>query len=367
MYQAPESIINDCINQLRSFTPGSEQFNDQVIELVTTKAALFSKMENPIWNLRTLSKTFLKHLSYPAGISTLDHIQIYEGMCGANGPLRDTGFDHYDALSSHSKLIAGLYYFIQADSSFINISKQHAITKQVTEIALEGGQNWQALKVQLELIDNQRPQAKLVASITDLLKNLAEHLYMDSDAVFIQKVGGVERLKEVGADIDRFCQSVLSRLSVSSLKIDGLSQVHRFIVEATNELHASGAITRDESNERHSRMLRAILSARVNKPKKESHESYRPMMLELAPHLNKKHASDLIPRLSKYLSLDEIKSHLKDPLSLIDLPAFKNGMAKHVDAGMQYDLVVKLGIDGLFKQSELQRLKGQKLESALGL
>jgi 2C-methyl-D-erythritol 2,4-cyclodiphosphate synthase len=363
----PTDIINDCIAAINGLSPDSVDFVDQVIELVTSKAALFSKMDNPIWNLRTLSKTFLKHLSSPAGISTLDHIKIYEGMYGANGSLRDTGFDHYDALSSHSKLIAGLYYFIQTDSSFINISKRHTITKQVTEIALEGGQNWKALKVQLELIDNQRPQAKLVASIPGLLKNLAEHLYMDSDAVLIQKLGGVERLKEVGADIDHFCQSVLSRLSVSSLKIDGLSQVHRFIVEATDELHTSGAITRDESNDRHSRMLRAILSARVNKPKKESHERYRPMMLELAPHLNKKHASDLIPRLSKYLSLDEIKSHLKEPLSLIDPPKFKVGLTKHVDAGMQYDLVVKLGLDGLFEHSELQRLKGAKLESALGL
>lgn len=367
MYQAPESIINDCINQLRSFTPGSEQFNDQVIDLVTEKAALFSTMENSTWNKRWLSETFLMHLSYPAGLSTLDHVHIYERMHCAGGPLYGTELDYYNPLPSHSRLIAAMYFFVQTDSNVINISKQHAITKQVTEIALEHGKHWQALQVELALIDGQRPQARLAESIPDLLKNLAEHLHTDKGAVLIQRAGGVERLKEIGADIDDVCKSVLKNLSTTSLLNIILFQVHRFIVDATCELHASGTISREESNERHCRMLRAVLNAKKRDPGKNDQDCYEKMMLELTPHMSKKHAPDLIPRLTSYLTLDEIKDHLKDPLSLIDLPAFKNGMAKHVDAGMQYDLVVKLGIDGLFKQSELQRLKGQKLESALGL
>jgi hypothetical protein len=367
MYQAPESIINDCIKQLRSFTPGSEQFNDQVIELAVSKSALYTKMANSIWNLKSLSGTFVRHLSFHAGISTLDFVEIFEGMYGANGPLRGAGLDYYDPLPTHAKLIAAMHYFMRTDSGFINISKQQAITKQVAEIALEGGKNWQALKGQLALIELQRPQARLAESVPDLLKNLAEHLYMDSDAVFIQKVGGVERLKEVGADIDDVCRAVLKSLSTTSLLNTRLSQVHRLIVDATCELHASGTISREESNERHCRLLRAVLNAKRRDLGKDAHECYQKMMLELTPHMSKKHASDLIPRLTAYLKLDEIKDHLKGPLSIIDLSAFKSGMTKHVDAGMQYDLVVKLGIDGLFKQSELQKLKGAKLESALGL
>jgi hypothetical protein len=360
----PAEIMNDCFTQLEFFTPGSDTFIDQVCELAATKVNLFSRMEDGPANMRALVGFFTLNLPVKNGVSTLEYIAILERLFGIGGPLHGNKIDHY-SMAPNAQFIAAMY-FIQAAPGLNDPIKQNIIQRHVTGIALEAGNAWKALRTQLELIDQAKPQARLVESIADLLQNLRLRFHTDNDAVLIQKAGGVERLKEIGADIDAICQGVLERIHATRLSHVGLPLVHRFIVDATSELHASSKITREVANERLSMMLVAVLNVRRNQ-KKSVHPCYREMMLELAPHMSKQHASELIPRLGNYLPLEELTSHLNDPLALINLTEFKKALNKHTDAGIQYDLVVKLGLASLFEGSELQKLKGQKLESALGL
>ena len=360
----PAEIMNDCFTQLEFFTPGSDTFIDQVCELAATKANLFSKMEDRPANMKALVGFFSLNLPVKNGVSTLEYIAIFERLFGIGGPLHGNKIDHY-SMAPNAQFIAAMY-FMQAAPCLNDPLQQNIIQRHVTEIALEAGKAWKALRAQLEVIDQAKPQARLVESIADLLQNLRLRFHTDNDAVLIQKAGGVERLKEIGADIDAICQGVLTRIHATRLSHVGLPLVHRFIVDATCELQASGKITREVANERLSMMLVAVLNVRRNQ-KKSVHPCYREMMLELAPRMGKKHASELIPRIGNYLSMEELTSNLKEPLSLINLPEFKKALSKHTDAGIQYDLVVKLGLAGLFEASELQELKGAKLESALGL
>lgn len=86
MSQASQDIINDCIKTLGSFTPGADDFIDQVCELAASKSKQFSTREDLFLNMRTLADVFARHLPIRAGASTLDFIRIFERLFGAEGP-----------------------------------------------------------------------------------------------------------------------------------------------------------------------------------------------------------------------------------------------------------------------------------------
>jgi hypothetical protein len=52
---------------------------------------------------------------------------------------------------------------------------------------------------------------------------------------------------------------------------------------------------------------------------------------------------------------------------MVEPEAFKNGLSKWVDKGEQLELLKALGIEDLFSEVDINKMKGSKLESALGL
>lgn len=366
------AITSHCIRVLKTLSPDADNYVDQVINLGVTQAAAIRQQDlrgTPTL-LRCLGDTFVKTLAYKGGVTTMNYIHIFEGLCGRHGPLRsDQGIAHYDVLPKHSKFIAAMFYLSRAEFSVIDQGVQTVIKKQVSEIALEAGKNWDGLNAELQMIDAQRPEARTLHDIALILEVLQNQFTTEQDVVFIQKSGGVKRLKEIGAGINAICLSMLKRIPVTSMGHVGLPLVHQFLKDANNELLASGAISQRVANERLTVMMTAVLNVRRKQKKKTVDPCYHEMMVDLMPNLTKEKAPVLIPRLTNYVTVPEIANHLKDPASLIqdDLDGFKMALKKQADASLQYDLVMALGLDGLFEPSELQKLKGAKLESALGL
>jgi hypothetical protein len=366
-----QAITNYCIKMLQTLSPYSDDFVGQVLQLGCSQAAALHqlRLQGTDTLIRGLGDTFVKILSYKDGVSTMQYIQIFESLYGVNGPLAtDVFIDHYNALPSHSKLIAAMLYLSLAEPSVIGIGKRWVIKKQVSEIALQAGKNWKGLNTELQVIDGQRSEARVLDHIPHFLRNLQTLFTTEKDVVFIQQSGGVERLKEIGAGINSICLSMLNRIPTTSMGHVGLPLVHQFLKDANSELLASGVITKEVANERQSLMMQGVLNVRRSL-KKEVNPCYHAMLVDLMPNLSKKHAPVLIPRLMNYLAVDEIKANVKDLVSLIeaDLPSFKKALKSNVDSGMHHDLVIKLGVDCLFKPTEMQKLKGAKLESALGL
>jgi hypothetical protein len=366
-----QAITNHCIKTLQALSPDADDYVDQVLQLGVSQAAALRQLQlvGTSTLIRSLGDYFVRTLSYKSGVSTMQYIQIFEGLCGGGGPLEsEGGIDHYDALSKHSTFVAAMLYLSLAEPCVIGIGKRWVIKKQVTEIALEAGKNWKGLNAELQVIDGQRPETRVLDHIPHFLSNLQTQFTKEKDVVLIQQSGGVERLKEIGAGINSICLSVLKRIPTTSMGHVGLPLVHQFLKDANNELLASGVITKEEANERQSVMMQGVLNVR-RALKNNVNPCYHAMLVDLMPYLSKKHAPVLIPRLTKYLTSEEIKANVKDLVSFIeaDLASFKKALKANVDAGMHYDLVFELGIDCLFKPSELQKLKGIKLESALGL
>lgn len=371
MSEQAQAITNHCIKMLQTLSPYSDDFVGQVLQLGHSQSAALHqlRLQGTATLIRSLGDTFVKILSYKDGVSTMQYIQIFERLYGDNGPLAtDVGIDHYNALPSHSKLIAAMLYLSLAEPSVIGIGKRWVIKKQVSEIALQAGKNWKGLNTELQVIDGQRPETRVLDHIPHFLRNLLTQFTTEKDVVFIQQSGGVERLKEIGAGINGICLTMLQCIPTTSMGHVGLPLVHQFLKDANNELLASGVITKEVANERLSVLMLGVLNVRRGL-KKQVNPCYHAMLVELMPNLSKKHAPALIPRLMNYLTVEEIRAHVKDLVSLIesDLPSFKKALKSNMDSGKQYDMLIGLGLDGLFKPSDLQKFKGAKLESAMGL
>lgn len=366
MINKTDDFIRNLAEELKGIPDRADDYAEQVYALAVSAAEVLSSVEDYYHRMPQLSRMLLRKFDDSSSVSSINHIELLEKLHGSGGPLESYAIEFSYENPKNPKLMAALFFFQQNDSVLLDSNGHIFVNKYVGEIAFANAKAWLALRPQIDLVDSARPGQNLLQAIPDLLVNVFGELSTEKDLLFIQKSGGIERLKEVGADLDVICQQVLNKIHITSLAHVSLPIVHQFLKGANEELLASGRITKEESRERHCKVMVGVLNVRKAQ-KSPAHECYHAMLLELAPHLSLKHASDLIPRLSKYLTVDEITSSVKDLCALIDVPAFKKALTKHVDAYDRHGLVLELGLGDLFKPSDLQKLKGKKLEAALGL
>jgi hypothetical protein len=365
MQLTPQDIIHKFIEDLVRIQPGDGDFKDVVFHLVASTVASFGS-ENLDIKLRLLTDAFGAQMPIIGGISGVDHIEIGHRIFGEGGPLHGVRYAYSRPVDSSSQFIAAMYYLHHSGSELLDYRRNSSINKQVTGIAFEGGENWRSLQSELLLMDTLKPNIKLLSGIPDQLEKMHLRFWKEKDLVFIQKAGGVERLKEVGASLKRITKLGLMNVHKTQLDHVELPLLIEFLKSSNSELIATGIITREESKERCSMMMVGVMNL-LRVQKSPVNEVCHALLLDLAPSLSKAWASDLIPRLSQYLTLKELSQHVKVSPDCIGMQKFKKALNKHTEIEHRYDLLIALGLDSLFKPSDIQKLKVAKLESALGL
>lgn len=309
-----------------------------------------------------LTRNLPKNPTIPAPIQ----VSLIKKLYSKGRPLEHHPLYWADVKPDNAHFIAAMYYLAQSSTFHLDSLMKVKLRKVITEIAFAQGKHWDALKPALESVDRLKRSYGLLESVPDILANLDKHLQHEHDAVYLQKCGGVERLKVVGANLDAICKSFLKSIAGTRLSPDNLLLAHQLLMEVTQELLGTGKITRDEAKERHGRVMVATLGQSERKPN-DPNGCYRQILLDLAPHIGIKHGSEYIPSLTRLLSLEEIAESVKDPLSVIEPAQFKRALRRRTDAEKRYDLVVALGVHKLFSSTELNKLKAEKLESMMGL
>ena len=366
MIDKTDDFIRKLAEELRGISESADDYAEQVYALAVSAAEVLSSVDDYYHRIPQLSGMLLRKFDDSSNVSAINHIELLEKLHGSGGPLEGYAIKFSYEKPKNPKLMAALFFFEQNDSALLNRNGKIFVNKHVGEMAFANGKAWQALRPQIDLVDSARPGHNILQAIPDFLVNVFGEFTTEKDLLFIQKWGGIERLKEVGADLDVICQEVLKKIHITSLAHVSLPIVHRFLKEANEELLASARISKEESNERHCKVMQGVINVRMAQ-KSPAHECYHAMLLDLVPHLNKDHAAHLVPRLSKYLTVEEITQRVKNLPELVDKAVFKKTLSRHVDACDRYDLVLALGLGDMLKPSDLQKFKGQKLEGAIGL
>ena len=365
MTNAPKGF-DDYISELVTTSGRGHDFLNQLYSSsVRAAKAVEGKWDAPT-SLARLSTYLNGRLSKTKDVSSLEYIDFFERIYGVGMPMEGVSII-CPSLSMSNLAYIGAIYFIEHRSSFVLGKLSSAeIQKAVTQIAFEQGEWWSDLLPMLEGIDRERPGSGLVDGIPNLLMNLGNVFTGDYDLAILQKMGGVPRIMALGIDLDQLCQAFYRQFYKSKLGRDNLPLAFAFLQDANRELMAAGAIDANEMDERNSKMILGMMSAWLRQ-KGTPPDYYRTLMIEMIPHFTKDHGSQIIPKLTRLLPIAEIVKMFPSPHALIEPQIFKTTLKKHGGPDRSYDLVIALGIEDLFTPLELNRLKGQKLESALGL
>jgi hypothetical protein len=341
------------------------EFVPQARALVTAGVALADVRIGRKSNLGRMSIYLNERLSKLKNVSSLEYIDFLQDMHGEGKPLNGVDIQIFATVLNLEQLGA-LYYFQQHGFPKMDLRSESYIQTSVAKIAFEQGPRWAQLNTILDVIDAARPGFKLAEGVADLLANLDLHVTL-KDVTDLQRLGGVERIKAVGADLAKICTAVFEDIQASKISPKEVLSIHQFMKDSTNELVRSGVLSKDLANFRYSHMVIGVLKRWRKGTTGADRENYRTTVMELMPHLNPQIGSSVIPRMTKVLSAEEIKSMIKDPRAVLEPKLFLQMLKKHVAEEQRYDLVKALGVDDLFSPSELNALKGKKLEAALGL
>lgn len=323
---------------------------------------------------RTLTWNIYSPLSYSRGgmknIPANDLIGVFETVYGPGGPLEPEPFSILPKANDSPELIGALYFLANSDFSGISVKTRKRAIKIVAEIALEAKGRWGRVLGVLQKIDETKPGHGLVDSVPDRLGSFHSHMGYAIDVVTLQKSGGVERLKEVGADLKRVFNTALSQMGKASLYPVTWPLGYAFFNESLEDLKVSGRVTNSDLRTAYGSVLRGFLDSLEGKGRGKNLEkigALKPIFCGLVSYASTETASSLVINLHRCNGLEWLGAHREEVLSMIDPDNFKKGLKSFIDSGEQYNLVAALDLEHMFTRLELFKLKGDKLDSALGL
>jgi hypothetical protein len=358
--------FDDYITHLISDSGSGAVFLDQVYQWAVAATSAKVVDETRSQAMSRLSVYLNSRLSKTRGVTALDYIDVFERLYGAGQPMAGVPFVTSKVSTTNIHYLAAIFYVVQRGDFDLGRGTADVIQKVIAHLAFDNGKGWAALKPQLDLIDGARPDIQLTDGIADLLTNLDRLFTADHDVAALQKAGGVERIKSVGASLAKICDALFKDFKHAKLGQKNVGLVYEFLKESSSELLASGVINAAQVDERYAKMINATMLA-WSRQKGPVPAEYRNILTELIPRFSKKQGSEIIPRLTKLIPVGEIVQMFSAPREIIDEKLFKIMLKKHAGGDHGYDLVMALGLDDLFTPLELNGLKGKKLEAALGL
>lgn len=302
----------------------------------------------------------------PKDVSAGELINIIEALYDEDAPFAGIKLAIPVVPQTASPMIAALHYLTSQEFEATKNYGKMTAPKLVALIAFEGKKNWSGLKVALNDVDQARHGSNLLANLPDLLENFHTFCVDTGDAFWIQRAGGIERIKAVGADLEAVCQAVMSDLKKTDLNEAGFPPMYEFLKTATADLQASGRITKAQAEQRYCDMLEGTLHALTRK-KNHKHDCWEPILRELASFANSKLSIEHIVQMGRYLKPDQtgLKGH--DVASKVKPERLKTMLEKNIAPADRFLVVERLGLEDMFTTQELSRLRGQRLEGELGL
>lgn len=307
-----------------------------------------------------------KFLKIPAkDLGPMEVVKMLEDVYGENGPFKGQPVSFFIVKANSPSWIAALQYLQSVgEKSVENIGKSK-LTNIIAWAAFEGGRDWKGLQKALAEVDASCG-TRFLESVPELLEN-AHTLFLGHDsAMMIQMHGGIERVKAVGANLDLLTRAVMDGLPKTDLNEKGFPLMYAFIKDATLELMAAGAVSREEGEGRFSCLFEATLHA-LTRQKNHKHDCWIPILKDLSKYAGAEVNQLGLVNLGMYLDKKGVDLEGFSLHSMIRPDEFKKAMKKAVYEGDQHTFIEKLALTEHFSHHEMMKIKGRRLQSDLGM
>lgn len=302
---------------------------------------------------------------HPKLLGPVEVIRMIEDVFGKDGPLDGQLVSFSIVSENRPSWIAALHYLKSVGEECVSKVGKSNVTAIIARVAFEGGRNWKALQKALDEVDA-GCGTRFLDSVPDLLENAHNHFSGSSGAQMLQERGGVQRAKAVGADLNKLSLAVMTDLASTDLNEKGFPLMYAFLKEATLDLMAAGAISREEGTKRFSQLFDGALHA-LSRPKNHKHDCWLPIIKDLSKHAGATVDQVGLVNLGVYLSE---KNENLDGFSfkdLVDSEEIKKAIKKAVYEGDRYAFIEKYDLMEHFSRPELLLIKGARLKSDLGM
>lgn len=291
-------------------------------------------------------------------------LSMLEGLFGKGAPFfgfaRTPEYPPFRATS----LIAAEHYLATHDPEGIFNFDSQKTRRYITFIAFEGKSSWKSLRKALADLDGSRG-SKLQASMPYFIENMHE-LCSTSTGASLQKMGGVARVKEIGADLDKICQAVLTGIRKPSENHAAFPFLYDFLKTAIEDLKSSHRISQAEANARYTALLDGVLHTQ-SRPVNHKHKCWSPMVDELRSYARKDLDLESVIHLAR-LSTKEELSELGFSLEANGgIKRFRSILESKVQPSERYQVIDNLGLKSNFSREELLQFSGKRIECDLGL
>lgn len=301
----------------------------------------------------------------PKLLGPMEVIRMLEDVFGEDGPMNGQPVSFSIVRENCPSWIAALHYLKSVgEESVAQIGKSN-VTATIARIAFDGGRNWKALQKALDEVDA-GCGTHFLDSVPDLLENAHNHFHGTSGGQMLQESGGVQRAKAVGADLNKLSQSVMQDLASTNLNEKGFPLMYAFLKEATLDLMAAGAISREEGSNRFSQMFEGTLHA-LTRQKNHKHDCWMPILKDLTKYANSSLNQVGLVNLGVYLTqknMDLEGFNLKD---LVEPAELKKAIKSAVYEGDRYAFIEKYDLKDHFTRPEMLLIKGARLKADLGM
>lgn len=301
----------------------------------------------------------------PKLLSPMEVIKMIEDVFGEDGPLSGQPVRFTIVRENCPSWIAALHYLQSVGEPSVSEVGKSNITAVIAKIAFEGGRNWKALQKALDEVDA-GCGTRFLESVPDLLENAHNHFSGTSGAQMLQERGGLLRAKAAGADLNKLSLAVMTDLASTDLNEKGFPLAYTFLKDATLDLMAAGAISREEGSKRFSQLFDGTLHA-LTRPKNHKHDCWMPIIKELSKYAGSSVNQVGLVNLGVYLNGKNEDLSGFNFKGLIEPVEFKKAIKKAVYAGDQYAFIEKYEVMDLFTRPEILVIKGDRLKADLGM
>lgn len=305
----------------------------------------------------------------PKALGPMEVIKMIEDVFGENGPFSGQDVKFQIVRPAASSWIAALHYLQSAGEPCVAQIGKSCLPDVIARVALGGGRNWTSLQAALSEVDA-GCGTHFLASVPDMLENVHNHFKGTDGAQMIQVRGGLEKLKAVGADLNKVSLAVMSDLELTELNEKGFPLMYSLIKDMTLDLMASGTITKQEGSERFSRLFNGALHA-LTRARNHKHDCWIDILKESSKHAGSSVDQVGLANMVVYLcekgaSLPGLdwKAHA--------VPgdfnkALKKTLKSVVHEHDRFNFVKENGLKELFNTTEILLMKGDQLKGDLGM
>lgn len=294
-------------------------------------------------------------------MSATDIIRVLESAFGGGGLFAREAIPWVEPAIGEVKYLAACFYMAM-NYAKANRSMSEDCIMKVASMGFMGEADYTRFKDELKVVEKLYPGRSHVDVVDFLVSDLHMNPRFDhKNALLVYASGGLARCLEIGTSPAELMHKIMDNLERTPVSVDDFAKLHQFCTDINAHLFENLSISRNTFSDNAEKLLSLTLKLTKSRP------ALGAQLAEKVPSIRGMGLS-----VSEIMGFASVTSkgdnQIKEKLAT---SSFKDveikAAVQRLDAGVQPQVINRLELNNLFSRSEMNRIKGRRLEQDLGM